>query len=677
MRVICPFALLINLTNSLLESFSLTGVTAAYLAEAEKYHMRLRALQLSGDSCPIYGIASRHYVYSHDQVPIELCPKRESTVDTKGATEIYDGTSKSSEEKRFCTLNLSAPMDVLPDGSNVPPPHVVFRGKTQTGDEWHDAGERAAWDPDVVVSFQENTWVDTNTHVYGLSKCFGEINGRLEEEGLKGLVIEDNLSVHHTAQSLEHWANELPAFLPPEFLPANMTLILQVIDRHVGILYKQAVYMAVRKVMMERLQAARNEAGGADGVTVAPLAPGDKRIIITKAIGACHRRLKASGVFKRACVATGTWMPIQHLRDDDESGDERPSNSADDAQVKLQHLPEYNYAELFQRDRVLARLELMREAEEQERKEQERHELERSEALEKEADQMRPFAEKAEALMAELNPALKDIVAPHLELIRSKTGLDEFLVGGSWASAMIAETVAKVCEGDSEVEACALSANDIDVYHGSFATEPGRSMVVYMNQVAYHHEEGLEWEINTVKSDLISAQGFLDGNDLNVTAACLNVDFASDELFTMHASPCFWEFLFEKSEARVIRTAALFDDGQYSVKTFVRMAFKAFEMSFKCSFDNIVDLTRGKLAESQKAKLDKMASWVDSPFGEYKCNSCNNHTWVLKKKHDRNKCPRCTTAWANAKCSHSLCKSCCVEHVAAVSADACKVKSHR
>ena len=43
--------------------------------------------------------------------------------------------------------------------------------------------------------------------------------------------------------------------------------------------------------------------------------------------------------------------------------------------------------------------------------------------------------------------------------------------------------------------------------------------------------------------------------------------------------------------------------------TLVRMAFKAFELGFPCIFGEL-DPTVGALAESQKAKLDKMKDWL-------------------------------------------------------------------
>ena len=86
----------------------------------------------------------------------------------------------------------------------------------------------------------------------------------LADTDMQGLTIEDNLSTHLTEATLNYWANELTNFLPPKMLPANMTDIIQVIDRHIGIRYKRAVYLAMRKEMMRRLAEAREAAGGTE-----------------------------------------------------------------------------------------------------------------------------------------------------------------------------------------------------------------------------------------------------------------------------------------------------------------------------------------------------------------------------------------------------------------------------
>ena len=149
-------------------------------------------------------------------MPLEACPKHQSTIETFGAEEVYDATGTSSDTKRFATLNLFSPMKLLEDESNYVKCHVVFSGKFQTADEWHDQEERQLWDPDVVVSFQENAWVDTPTHIHGLREVLGPMNDHplLADTDMQGITIEDNMSTHLTEATLNYWANELTNLSP-------------------------------------------------------------------------------------------------------------------------------------------------------------------------------------------------------------------------------------------------------------------------------------------------------------------------------------------------------------------------------------------------------------------------------------------------------------------------------
>lgn len=283
------------------------------------------------------------------------------TIDDKGSIEVYDAVGNDSDTKRFCTLNLFGGMMLRGDMANQVKPHLVFSAsKFRAGEDW-DEEERLQWDPGVIVSFQENAWVDAQTHKYGLEKILRPVNDHLEEVGMKGLVIEDNLSSHKTDDVFKFWEEELRNFLPPKFVPASMTETIQVIDRHIGILYKRAVYRAMRTELHKRLSEARAAAGGAEGVTVRKMTPRDKRIIITKAVADCHRKLTASDSYLRAFIATATWMPVSHLmeQDDDNNDVEQPSNAPQDYQVSLQHLSDYNYAQLFCKEKILPEIQKM------------------------------------------------------------------------------------------------------------------------------------------------------------------------------------------------------------------------------------------------------------------------------------------------------------------------------
>ena len=287
---------------------------------------------------------------------------------------------------------------------------------------------------------------------------------------------------------------------------------------------------------------------------------------------------------------------------------------------------------------------------------------------------MMVYVEKAEAIKADLLQELDKVVRQHLEVVHEETGLEEFIVGGSWAAAMIAQALTNISDDESEFESLVLKANDVDVYHGTFTASAGSVMSVMLDRIAYKEVEGFPWEINTVECHRLSAENFLANNDLNVTAACLHVDFTTDSLFSFHASPSFWEFVFQKGVDRVIKTVHSFYTIENGATTCVRMSYKSFQLGFKCLFGDI-DPTVGTLALSQKKKFDEMLEWVDSPLLDYQCNKHANH-FVLAKKHNRVRCT-CGKAWINKDCTNKMCKKCCMAKEVGRNSILCKVKSHR
>ena len=121
---------------------------------------------------------------------------------------MYDSFMKPNDEKRFCNLILTVPMELREDRKNFPTAKIVFKAyKFRTVDEWHNQEERNGWDPRVVVSFQDNAWVDTSTHLHGLDEVMGPINEHLGEVKMQGVHIEDNLSVHQVEKVLAFWCD--------------------------------------------------------------------------------------------------------------------------------------------------------------------------------------------------------------------------------------------------------------------------------------------------------------------------------------------------------------------------------------------------------------------------------------------------------------------------------------
>ena len=150
------------------------GTEEEKMNSIEEYHIRTRRLQLSGNIDPIFGFTSPYVTISHDQVPLEIADNNGSTVHTTGCDAVYDAIGKDSDVKRFCTLNLFGSMWNREDRLYTPKPHLVFEASGfRHGSEWQDREEAALWDDRVVVSFQENAWVDAETHMYGLEEVSG------------------------------------------------------------------------------------------------------------------------------------------------------------------------------------------------------------------------------------------------------------------------------------------------------------------------------------------------------------------------------------------------------------------------------------------------------------------------------------------------------------------------
>ena len=67
------------------------------------------------------------HVFNRDQVPMALAASYSSTIDDTNKEVIWDSTFDSQDTKRFCSLNLTIPMEVKADLSNLIQPHLVFK----------------------------------------------------------------------------------------------------------------------------------------------------------------------------------------------------------------------------------------------------------------------------------------------------------------------------------------------------------------------------------------------------------------------------------------------------------------------------------------------------------------------------------------------------------------------
>jgi hypothetical protein len=292
--------------------------------------------------------------------------------------------------------------------------------------------------------------------------------------------------------------------------------------------------------------------------------------------------------------------------------------------------------------------------------------------------ELQPFLDKAAKLLPELEGKLQAYIQSDLAIIHRWTGLDHFLIGGLWSSAIIAKVVNEWdrCEDLRDYERLELIANDIDVYHGCFTDEDAPFVVGFLDIHKYPVDD-LFWELNTVKCRRWSVAGFLENNDINVTASYLEVDLSRVKWVHIHASSRFWKFLFSSNSERTIELVDSYDCSKYSAITCVRMAFKHFQMQmFKLDMADL-DATVGTLASSQKDKLDKMKTWDKNPLKAYECKKKKNQNYYyLVAKDNELVCAGCRSSRVNKSCSMVRCKKCCIKHCLK-ERKMCKCKDHQ
>ena len=221
-----------------------------------------------------------------------------------------------------------------------------------------------------------------------------------------------------------------------------MTMIIQVIDLHdIAIQYKRAVYVALRKVIMEQLNTSCEAANGDMSVTIEPLKPKEKRILIDKSVGDIHEHLIESQTYFRGFIATGTWMPINHMTTRPFPCDTQ--NALADMTVSLQHCKEYFNAERCSRDKVFAAVEIIRDEEARLCAEKERVALMEQAVLK---DPTQPFAEKAASHLMELKASLWRMVMQDLHCIHATTGFETLIIGGSWVWMVVQKAIDLIFE---------------------------------------------------------------------------------------------------------------------------------------------------------------------------------------------------------------------------------------
>ena len=182
-----------------------------------------------------------------------------------------------------------------------------------TADDWHDQEDAALWGDHVLVSFQENAWVNSTTYQHHRKEQMKPMDAWCKKKGCRGVTFQDNLSSYSTYSSNEKFNDILPNFNSSKYYASHMSFALRSVDRNIGKVYKMRVYRAIRAEQTKRLREKRNS--GDANATISPLSSQDKRTIICKSIDDTHEKLASYGTFYRAFIETTTWIPVTPLID--------------------------------------------------------------------------------------------------------------------------------------------------------------------------------------------------------------------------------------------------------------------------------------------------------------------------------------------------------------------------
>jgi hypothetical protein len=557
------------------------------------WHIANKIYQEEVINDPEWGRTPPTGVFNRDQVPIALTSEHSRTIDTTGREVVWDSTSDDADAKRFCSLNLTVVMEALPDLSNVPPPHLIFKGTNFcAGEDWvgkRDVPgqplERDLWNKDVTVSFQENAWCDARTNIYGLKQ-----QAKLEEALIKAGIknpqqFEDNLSAHLTYEVLEYWKREKPNWGRRSY-PPKLTWCMQAIDRHIGIIYKTDVYRAMRAESLKRLNACVSKSD-----LPAKLTAREKRILITDVVAATHKRLAGLNTAYRAFIATGTWLPL---------------SGSKNKEVELQGVPTYKYSDQV----TLATVQAHRHTLAGEEKEAQRIQTAKNLADETFLQQAKNTKDEMEARLAPIKAqgniilsgvkeGFEILLKPAVDVIASHIKRD-FTVYGSYPAALMIEEMKNLSRAQPALFPQLVQAPtqfaDIDVVYGTFNNDG-----VFDRKAHKKFKlNSLPTELNLVEADNIpSGADFLQLVDINAVAICCEVKVVDGKATgsVVYVHPAFWKFALAGSILEPIRMVT-------PAQTCIRLAFKAYINKLTFNF-GALDPCVGEFYKSHREKVRK------------------------------------------------------------------------
>jgi hypothetical protein len=157
----------------------------------------------------------------------------------------------------------------------------------------------------------------------------------------------------------------------------------------------------------------------------------------------------------------------------------------------------------------------------------------------------------------------------------------------------------------------------------------------------------------------LSGQGFLNNNDINATAVCIEVSQIEPLVVEVKVHWPFWEFVLLDSE-RVLKKPSKTD---VKARTLVHLAFKSFKLDIPFDIRDpsgkAIDALSEVLYKSHIDKIEKMKDWILSPFW-YMAVEKKAGSFILKQLALILNCSNCHMGRANKQCKNLLCKKCCI-----------------
>ena len=232
----------------------------------------------------------------------------------------------------------------------------------------------------------------------------------------------------------------------------------------------------------------------------------EKRICITKVVANTHEALaKAAGVFRRAFIATGTWLPL------DRSVTAEVSLQGVDFEYEAVCTP----GSIEEHRKEIERLKVEKEEEERKAAELEK---EKMNAL---ANLFAPSVQKSEAIWSNMLPlVLKETTAKFQSIATHVKS--SFICAGSFPAYTVVDVFSRLPEIN---ENNLLKYNDIDIYTGIFGDGE-----IDRTDCSYVKIRGIDKEVNLITCSNLNSSSLLATCDINAVAVCVEVRVENGEV---------------------------------------------------------------------------------------------------------------------------------------------------